>query len=642
MTLLLFSAMAMQGQSNKTVTVDGMNYEITDSYAICKGFSVVPEKIDTIRIPDEILVDGKSYAVEEIGQEAFTSEHIRKPVEHVVFPSCLKRIDGWSFINWPYCGIPDFLTSDKLILPESLESLGYAAFGETNIKSVYIPASLKSIGEQAFNGCKSLTSFDVAPKNPVYYSYDHNGFEVLLNIPQDFIVQVCGTGEGDGSFTTAHAIGHGAFRGCHNLKHFSVARPAGWSGTYSVGGDAFYNCTSLETIDLSWNGGKLLLDGVPATQLYDELTESNPLQSVFGGLPALKSITFREGDLPGNVVKDDDGIFYVLEKSSDTSEENDCASVLFVPGSRESDIMNFSELRKDDGVYPILGVKRGAFSYNKVTDVYFTLTPEQASAVGQKYIVDERYQYSSTLFHVPYPCTVAFDGMSYYNAPNWMSYYDDTFRSEYKTIYFDRPFVMPEGLCGAVIAGAKDRTLLIDYQYEAGDIVPARTGLLLKKADEAQEDVAQKQTQIRFHIYPEFSNVTPKAVVGENYLNGWDSSKLEGVLYGSDWWIPSQDNTLFYMLCRDRNHERIGFYWGAENGRPFYTQSNRAYLALPANMPSPVSAFRLDEQGVTGIEAVDSEDNAAKMVYTLDGRRVEETPLSKGIYVVNGQKVIVK
>lgn len=59
-------------------------------------------------------------------------------------------------------------------------------------------------------------------------------------------------------------------------------------------------------------------------------------------------------------------------------------------------------------------------------------------------------------------------------------------------------------------------------------------------------------------------------------------------------------------------------------------------------MPSPVSAFRLDEQGVTGIEAVDSEDNAAKMVYTLDGRRVEGTPLSKGIYVVNGQKVIVK
>lgn len=263
MTLLVFSAMAMQGQSNKTVTVNGMNYEITDSYAICKGFSVVPENVDTIKIPDEILVDGKSYAVEEIGQEAFTSEHIGKPVKHVVFPSCLKRIDGWSFINWR--GIPDFLTSDKLILPESLESLGYAAFGETNIKSVYIPASLKSIGEQAFNGCKSLTSFDVAPKNPVYYSYDHNGFEVLLNIPQDFIVQVCGTGEGGGSFTTAHAIGRGAFRGCHNLKHFSVARPAGWSGTYSVGLEPFYNCTSLETIDFSDCLGTLLLDGVPTT-----------------------------------------------------------------------------------------------------------------------------------------------------------------------------------------------------------------------------------------------------------------------------------------------------------------------------------------------------------------------------------------
>lgn len=630
MTLLVFSAMAMQGQSNKTVTVNGMNYEITDSYAICKGFSVVPENVDTIKIPDEILVDGKSYAVEEIGQEAFTSEHIGKPVKHVVFPSCLKRIDGWSFINWPYCGIPDFLTSDKLILPESLESLGYAAFGETNIKSVYIPASLKSIGEQAFNGCKSLTSFDVAPQNPVYYSYDHNGFEVLLNIPQDFIVQVCGTGEGDGSFTTAHAIGHGAFRGCHNLKHFSVARPAGWSGTYSVGRDAFYNCTSLETIDFSDCLGTLLLDGVPTTQLYDEQTKSNLLRSMFGDLPALTSVRFEERDLPGDVVKDDDGIYYVLEKSSDTSEGNDCASVLFVPGSRESDIMNFSELRTDGDVYPILGVKSGAFS-DKVTDVYFTLTSEQAAAVGQEYKVDGNS--SSRLYHVPYPCTVDCpDGTSY----NWMSYYDDTFRSEYKTIYFDRPFVMPEGLCGAVIAGAKEHTLLIDYQYEAGDIVPARTGLLLKKADEAQED-----TKIRFHIYPELSNVTPKVVVGENYLNGWANNKFRGVSYES-YMIPRQDNTWFYMLSRDQNHERIGFYWGAENDGPFWTHSNRAYLALPANMPSPVSAFRLDEQGVTGIEAVDSEDNASKKVYTLDGRRVKGTPLSKGIYVVNGQKVIVK
>mgnify|MGYP004491793491 FL=1 len=625
LVLLIFPALAMKAQSSQTVTVDNMNYELTENYAICTGYAVVPTKLETIKIPDEISVDGKRYKVEELGQEAFTSEKIGKSVKQVIFPSGLKRIDGWCFFNgFTEDKSNDFLTSDRLVLPESLESVGYAAFANTNIKAVYIPASVTQIGEQAFNGCEQLTTFEVASKNEVYASYSQNGFVVLYNVPEDFIVQVCGTGQGEGNFTTAHALGRAAFNGCKNLKHFSVAVPT--SANYIVGQDAFYNCKSLETIDFSQRGtSMLMLDGVPSTQLYNEQTKKNMLRRMFGDLPALKSLTFREDDLSDNVVKGNDGIYYVLEKSSSAAKNYDCAGVLFVTPYYETNAMKFSTLSLDAEAYPIMSVKNGAFS-EKVSDVYFKLSQEQAALVGQAYKVDETQSSKTPVYHVSYPCTV--DGASH-----WMSYYDDDFTTKYKTIYFDRPFVMPEGLRGAVIAGAEGRALQVSYQYEGGDVVPAGTGLLLKKDDEIQEE-----TKIRYHVYPQNADVTPKAVSGENHLLGWASNQLGG---GSTM-IPSRENTWFYMLSRDKKHEKIGFYWAAENGASFETKSNRAYLALPANMPSPVSAFTLDEQDVTGIDAVENEGNAEKTVYTIDGRKVEGSLLSKGIYVVNGQKIIVK
>ena len=55
-------------------------------------------------------------------------------------------------------------------------------------------------------------------------------------------------------------------------------------------------------------------------------------------------------------------------------------------------------------------------------------------------------------------------------------------------------------------------------------------------------------------------------------------------------------------------------------------------------MNSAAYSFRFP--GSTGIENVDAE-NSAKAIYDLTGRRVE-TITAPGIYIVNGNKVVIK
>ena len=65
----------------------------------------------------------------------------------------------------------------------------------------------------------------------------------------------------------------------------------------------------------------------------------------------------------------------------------------------------------------------------------------------------------------------------------------------------------------------------------------------------------------------------------------------------------------------------------------------RAYFVVPAAAPAPM--FSLDfGNGTTGIEAVKTVNNGDNIYYNLSGQRVAQP--GKGLYIVNGKKVIVK
>ena len=81
-------------------------------------------------------------------------------------------------------------------------------------------------------------------------------------------------------------------------------------------------------------------------------------------------------------------------------------------------------------------------------------------------------------------------------------------------------------------------------------------------------------------------------------------------------------------------------------GLGFYRANNqtvaagKAYLAVPAASAAKISFFSIDGETV-GIEGIESNEEAEEDVYyTISGQRVAAP--TKGLYIKNGKKVIVK
>lgn len=193
----------------------------------------------------------------------------------------------------------------------------------------------------------------------------------------------------------------------------------------------------------------------------------------------------------------------------------------------------------------------------------------------------------------------------------------------YATYYNDKLGVtIPEGIdakCG-VITDVNNGALTIDYRYAAGAEIPAGNAVLVKAGN-------------AMHIPLIVSKKHTKKVVAENMLKGQATTGK----------FTADPDYKYYKLAYNNysTKEGLGFYFGVENGGAFTVPAGMAYLAVPRSMA--VKCFLLDGSatGIEGIEAGQTAE-AVKTVYTLDGRKVEAQKLPKGIYIVNGKKVIVK
>lgn len=638
--ILVLPFNTLSAQNVKEYVYGTLRYRLVENQAVCLGGAYHVEQPDTVVIPKEIVVEGRSYPVTEIGDNAFASSVAGTGAcKHVVLPKGLKRIGDVAFTNNRYdVALPDYVSSDTLFLPEGLESVGACSFLRTNVKYVYIPASVTSIGWGAFAGCDSLRRFIVSCDNPVYSSYftsfspGFNAYPVLVNEKERTICCVSPYGS-EPSFLPiyGYSLGRLSLYNCKRLKEFRyglVLSPK----VYKIGEDAFSGCDSLERIDFStcWSDS-IVFEPYPANVFCQKADSTkspiNALADMFGDLPRLRSLSFNSEKLSSDIMIDGDNIFYVLEKQEGSAQPT--ASVLFVPRGIEQDTLRFSTI----GDEKVSGVKYGAFGW-KVNDVYFSSDSVNVELAFNEqpdaYNPYNAKNNSAIRMHVPY------HGLS--NAPLQNNYYDVQFYGDndgnpglYGTIYFEQPFVISEGLRGAVVSGVDDRVLRTDYQYMPGDTVPANTGLLLNRIEE------NGPSEYRLELPCDVSCV--KAVVGENYLRGY--------AYPSWSWenthrIESHPNELYYMLSYDKNHRNIGFYWGADNGESFESRCNRAYLALPSSVASQVKAFRLDGEETTGVLPTWKEASERPDVYNLQGIKLNQKKLPTGIYVIDGKKVLIK
>lgn len=196
----------------------------------------------------------------------------------------------------------------------------------------------------------------------------------------------------------------------------------------------------------------------------------------------------------------------------------------------------------------------------------------------------------------------------------------------YATFVSKYPFYVPEGVECGTITGADNTTLNINYKYkegfEANNVVRANYPVLVK-------------TNCGKKTYNLVIGGTRKgSFAGTNLLQAG-----EGKVFTAD------ANHLYYKLAYDdyNNRTDLGFYWGAADGGAFFVPEGSAYLAVPKSAAASVKSFRL-EDATTGIIApIASEGQTVKTVYTIDGRRVQNADhLTKGLYIVNGKKVMIK
>lgn len=185
--------------------------------------------------------------------------------------------------------------------------------------------------------------------------------------------------------------------------------------------------------------------------------------------------------------------------------------------------------------------------------------------------------------------------------------------AQYATYYHDFGYMMPEGVKGGVVTDAKvEGTLVVNYKYGSGSVVPAKSALLLNGAKNDYE-VALKLEETTEDV---------------NLLKGTSDESLT---------TSDKAGAKFYKFANDKD-KGIGFYWGADNGAAFNNSANKAYLPV-AGEASAAKGFALG--GVdTGIKEVTEVGKMAGKIYNLQG--MQQKGLQKGICIVNGKKFVVK
>lgn len=194
--------------------------------------------------------------------------------------------------------------------------------------------------------------------------------------------------------------------------------------------------------------------------------------------------------------------------------------------------------------------------------------------------------------------------------------------ARYGTYYTEDAFVMPEGVTGYTITSEDGQTLKFNEAYVAGAVVPAKTALVLKATEELTADKEYTYTIV---------NSTAVAPT-DNLLHGSVAEATTNV----------EGAKAYYKLANPT--EGLGFYYGAEDGGAFTNGAHKAYLAVMTEGLSQMRGFSFDSM-TTGINHVVANAEHAKttVIYDLNGRRVNSlNAAAKGVYIVNGKKVIVK
>ena len=571
--------------------------------------------LTSINIPDGVTSIGKSAFFE---CSNLTSINI---------PNGLTGINAYTF---SFCG-----SLKSIIIPDGVTYIGNYAFHCSGLTSITIPNSVTRIGAEVFSSClPTFLEYHTNLKIKEYYT--EFGYQAGIKISNLETLII-----GDEVTSIENTIVD--LSGCTNLKNVTIG-----SGITSVG-DVFQNCENLEVVTCRATTvpatNTTAFDGsyieyatlIVPDEAYNAYSTTAPWSN-FGTIlraSQISTVTANDYTREYGDANPDEWEYTVVGQALIGEPARTCAA----------------DETSTPGTYPIV-ISKGTVTNDNVTYVNGTLTITKAplTITANSYTIKEgdalptfdavftglkNNEPESVVNPVITPTATDSNTPGTYdiNVTATSDNYDITIEAGTLTILPTKmsitigapgvgTYCSPYDLDFSTVTDFK-AYIATGYNSATGNVivqavkdVPAGTGLFLKGTPGTYD--------------------VPCGESSSYYVN-----MLVGVTEATT--ISATDGNMTNFLLSATNTSDACF-------RPisstYNLKANRAYLQIPTSMVSSsagANSVGIEfEEGVTGIDNSLSDMDTDAHWFTLDGRRLNGKPTQKGIYVVNGQKVVIK
>lgn len=190
----------------------------------------------------------------------------------------------------------------------------------------------------------------------------------------------------------------------------------------------------------------------------------------------------------------------------------------------------------------------------------------------------------------------------------------------YATLYYSNYDLVVPANTEAYTFRSEKGALMESATYAAGEVIPAGEAVVVHTLNGLSSTLNFKKG---------IANVARDA---SSQLAGTDEETV----------IAPDADYYFYGLSLNSNSDinSVGFYWMNDTGAAFTNGAHKAYLKILKSEFADTQSVRgfAFKGTATGVESVESSNNAPQAIYDLTGRRVSKA--EKGIYIINGKKVI--
>lgn len=609
-----------------------------------------PSYTGDIEIPATVEYEGTTYTVTAIEDYAF----YWSKVTSVTLPETITSIGAYAFY---YCTsisgltLPASVTSigksafyhcsslTSIVIPEGVTSIANYTFQDCeNLAAITLPEGIESIGECAFYGCKALAEVSLPSTltsigKIAFYNCDALEFVVVpegVTAIEDYTFDGCDNLTSVILPETVTRIGEGAFRNCQKLA--SVNLP---SKLTSIGREAFYK-TALTSVAIPEGVTELPRSGFYGCSSLKEVTFPVELETIaiwaFWNCTSLKEVTF-----PETVTVIEQQAFGDCTKlTTITFLNKGCISIgsnAFANCNHLEDVYSYQESLLDSDYYRY--TYSNAFD-GSITGYTWLHVPESVIELYKETTPWKNFDNIVTLEEQPTSVALK-DGEPFTNVlereVETLTYTRTFDNTEWQALYLPFALAYEDWANDFEVArinnmnqyddnddGIADRTVLEVFLVKEGSLEP-HTPYLIKAKTTGEKTFTLKNA---FLYGPAKRSFT---------VSSWNTLYT---FVGTYTGISGEEmvNGGYYALGGGTLHPAAS----AENALSSYRWYMKVSGWSNSQQASDVKILVFGEEDATGIETMKEVSNMT--VYDLQGRRVENP--AKGIYIVNGKKVMFK